>query len=138
MIPLYALQAAGGQVLHLDDASVVKDGADSTGTGGTAFVPYYVTTGLRHPFTKGWSRLRRVLLHFAHEGSCTLTFGAYRDGRAGPTVPRAFLVGEAGIASIPFSDAASGFQLKVQISAYSAPVAISDADAFVLLHRRYR
>ena len=43
-LPLYGMEAHGGQIITMDDESVMNDQADDAGAGGSAIVPYIVSS----------------------------------------------------------------------------------------------
>ena len=138
MIPFYAFEAVGARIFSLDDPAVVKDSAALDGTGGTAFVPFYVTSEIRVANGSGWNKLRRIMQRLAHDGTLTARVTGIRDGGEGSMVTRTLAIGAAGFLNVPMNEGGSGFQFKVELTAYSAKVAFSGADVYVVAKRAFR
>lgn len=135
MIPLYAAIAGTGKIYSLDDPTVVKDGAALNGSGGTAFVPYAISTSLNVRFALGMNRVRRFMQRVAHDGPATVRVTVIRDGRESVPITRALGIGDAGVVNAPLADGGSDLQIKLELTAYDAPVAFGDSEAYVVNRR---
>lgn len=139
MISLYGAVAGTGQVVSLDDSSVVKDLANLDGSGGVAFVPYLITTPLGIQFDLGYNKLRRFLQRLAHAGAVTVKVTGVRDGQeSGQPILRVVTLSNVGIVNAPLNDAASDFELKLEVVAFDAPVALGNSEVYVVSKRGSR
>lgn len=139
MIPLYGFQAGGGKVYSLDDQTVVKDGAALDGSGGTAVVPFFVSAPLGVQFTMGYNKLRRLMQRLAKLGTVSIRTTGIRDGLSSATaVSRTLGLSDIGIINVPLNDAASDFQVKVEVMSYTAEVAFGDSEVYVVPKREFR
>jgi hypothetical protein len=138
MIPFYGFQAVGGKIFSLDDPAVVKDSAALDGTGGTAFVPFYVTNSLRLGRLAAYYKLRRLVQQVAHTGAVTVRFTAIRDGGESTVISRTLGVGEAPLMIVPLNDPGSDFQVKVEVTSYDAAVQFSGAEFYPVERRAFR
>lgn len=139
MIPFYGCIAGTGKIYSLDDPLVVKDVTALDGSGGVAFSPYLISTPLGIQFDLGYNRLRRFLQRLAHGGAVTTKITGIRDGQeSGLPVTRALTVSDIGIINAPLGDAGSDFQIKLELSAYDASVALGNSDVYVVGKRRFR
>lgn len=139
MIPLYGCQAVGGKIYSLDDPTVVKDGADSAGNGGTAFQPYIISTKLANQLDMGYNKLRRFQQRLSHSGACTLIVTGIRDGQqSGSPATRTLAISDVGIVTAPLNDPGSDFALKIVLSSYDAAVTLGTSKAFVVPKREWR
>lgn len=133
MIPLYGGQAGGGKIYSLDDPNVVTDGAALDGTGGTAFVPFLVSTSLLGALTLGFNALRRFFQRVAHDGTATFRFTPFRDGQqSGTGISRTVLLSDPGPINVPLNEPGSDFHMKIEVLTYSAPVALGDAGFIIV------
>lgn len=139
MIPLYVCESGGARILSLDDPAVVKDGATLAGAGGTAFVPFFTSTMFGVQFDLGYNKLRRFAQRLAHDGTASLDITGIRDEQeSGVTVSRDVALSDVGIVNAALNDAGSDFQIKVEVTAYSARVAFGNAEAHVVNRRSMR
>lgn len=139
MIPYYVLEATGPRVFSLDDPATVLDTAELNGTGGTAFVPYYVTAFLRGRAGHGWSGLRRIALRLSHVEPVTVVMTPLRDRQlSGHAITRSLALGAVGILTFPANESGSVFQYRIDVTAYASVVTFSDAEAYVLAARASR
>src|SRR6266851_9033489 len=129
MIPLYGCIAGSGKIYSLDDPLVVKDIAALDGSGGTAFVPYLISTPFGIQFDLGYNRLRRFQQRIAHSGAVSVKITGVRDGQeSGLPVTRALTIADIGVVNAPLGDAGSDFQIKLELSAYDAPAALGNSE----------
>lgn len=133
-IPLYIVEAGGGQILTLDDPTVVMDGAAIGGTGGSAYIPSFRSTAFEAGSQYG--RLRRLFQRVKREGTATLTFVPWRDGNeSGPTITRTLALGDSNHVTVPLATDGSEFKIAVSVTAFSAPVELGGG-SFLLIPRR--
>lgn len=135
-IEFYAAEAHGGNIISLDDQSVVRDLAALAGTGGTAYVGYLLGVLVDDGAPGGYARFRRVVQRVPHDGAVTVTVTPYRDGaETGQTIERILGASDNPMVTAPFAISGSVFQHKVTLSAFDAPAAIGVAE-FTIIPRR--
>lgn len=136
-IPLYGAMAHGGKIFSLDDPTVVKDMASSSGSGGNTYTPELLSS----PFDAGmaYGRLRRLVQQVRHDGTATLTFTPHRDGmETGQTISRSLAVGDSPHVTVPFAVDASEFQVAIAVTAMSAPVELGSGEVALIPRRSQR
>lgn len=139
MIPIFGCQAGGGKIYSLDDPTVVTDGADSAGVGGSTFAPYIVSTFLANQFDMGYNKLRRFQQRLSHNGTCTVQLTGIRDGQqSGQPSTQGLAISDVGLVTAPLNDAGSTFQIKIALTAFSAAVTLGASKAFVVPKREWR
>ena len=66
----------------VDDRSVWVDGADTDGTGGTAYEAYVLSAQFDDQPAVSYGTLRRLEQEVPHDGAVTVTMTPYQDGNA--------------------------------------------------------
>lgn len=138
-LPIYGVEAHGGQVITLDDEAVVKDQAALAGTGGTAYEAFILSTIFDQGFDGGISKFRRAVQHVHADGAVTVVTTPYRDQQeSGSTISRTLATGANPIVIAPVSEVGTNFQVKHTVSAFDAAVELGKAQQYVVPRRSRR
>jgi hypothetical protein len=133
MIPIFAVEAGGARVIKFDDPGVTKDLCALDGTGGSTFTPSFTVNQVRGGPDLGWSKLRRIALNLESASACTVVVTPLVDGRlSGSPITRTVALGGVGVVTVPCAESGTGHAWKVEVTSYTAPVAFSNSEAFVL------
>ena len=120
-LPLYGVEAHSGQVITLDDESVVKDQASSSGSGGNAYVAFVLST-IFDILAGGYATFRRAVQHVHADGAVTVDITPYRDQQeSGSSITRVLAIGANPIVVAPLLAHVSNFQVKGALSAFDDP-----------------
>lgn len=139
MIPCYVVTASGGKVYSVDDSATVNDFASITGSGGTAFTPFLLSTLFPLTRTLGFATIRKLRQRFDAPSAVTIQVTPWRDGRdTGQTITRTFGLSDVDITSTPLFYSGSDFQVKLQISGYTAEVQLGNASVSMVPRRHTR
>ena len=137
-LPLYAVEAHGGQVITLDDESVVKDQASLAGSGGDAYVAFVLST-IFDLLAGGYATFRRAVQHVHADGGVTVDITPYRDQReSGASITRVLAIGASPIVVAPHFESGTNFQVKVALSSLDAAVELGKAEQYVVPRRTVR
>ena len=138
-LPLYGMEAHGGQIITMDDESVMNDQAALAGTGGSAIVPYIVSSIFDLGIGGGYEKFRRNTQHVHTLGGVTVTQTPYRDEQdTGNSIADTLATGANPIVIAPFNESGSTFQVKVAISVYDAAVELGKSEQLVIPRRTQR
>lgn len=138
-LPLYAVEAHGGQVITLDDESVVKDQAALAGTGGSAYAPFVVSTIFDVGLDGGFSTFRRAVQHVHADGAVTVDITPYRDQQeSGTAITSVLAVGANPIVVAPVFETGTNFQVKTALSSFDAAAELGKAQQYVVPRRTVR
>lgn len=138
-LPIYAVEAHGGQVITLDDESVVKDQASLAGAGGNAYEAFVRSTIFDRGVDGGYSTFRRAVQHVHADGAVTVVFTPYRDQQeSGTTISRTLAIGNNPIVTGPTKESGTNFQIKVALSAFDAAAELGKALQWVVPRRSAR
>ena len=138
-LPLYGCEAHGGNVISLDDESVVKDQASLAGSGGNAYTAFALSTIFDVGLDGGYSRLRRAVQHVHADGACTVVVTPYRDQQeSGATISRTLTTGSNPIVDAPLNETGTNFQVKVALSSFDAAAELGKALQYIIPHRSVR
>ncbi len=138
-LPLYGVEAHTGQIISLDDESVVKDQAALAGTGGSAYAPFLLSTIFDRGLDGGYSKFRRAVQHVHAAGAVTVVTTPYRDQmESGSTVSKTLAIGDNPVIVAPISEAGTNFQVKHTLSVFDAAVELGKAQQYVLPRRSVR
>ena len=135
-IPLFGVQAQGGEIWSLDDQSVVMDGAALAGTGGSA----YACTMLGVPFfAGGYARLRRLIQSISHDGAVTVAVTPWRDDQdTGQTITRSLTGDLDESVTVPLAVTGSSFQLAISLTAFDAAAEVGAGEVTAIPRRTQR
>ena len=137
-LPLYAVEAHGGQVITLDDESVVKDQTSLAGSGGTAYVAFVLST-IFDLLAGGYSTFRRSVQHVHADGAVTVDITPYRDQQeSGSSITRVLAVGDNPVVVAPHFESGTNFQVKVALSSFDAAAELGKAEQYVAPRRSIR
>lgn len=135
-ISIFGAQAEGGQLISLDDQSVVKDLASSAGVGGNTFTCFLLSalTGLE---TVGrFAKLRRMIQRVTHDGAVTVAVTPWRNGEdTGQTITRVLTSLSRPLIVVPLAATGDAFQFRIVVSGFDAAAALGSAE-FTLIERR--
>lgn len=124
-IPTYGATAHGGKIISLDDQSVVKDLADATGTGGNAYIGYFLSGLFAVGGGQAYDKLRRMTQRVPHDGTVTVTVTPWRDGLdTGQTITRTLTPDDNPVIVVPLAVTGSHFQLRIALSSFDAPASL--------------
>ena len=138
-LPLYGVEAHGGQVITLDDEAVVKDQASSSGSGGSAYIAFVLSTIFDVGLDGGYSRFRRAVQHVHADGAATVDITPYRDQQeSGSSIQRVLAIGANPVVTAPLSETGTNFQVKVALSSFDAAAELGKAQQYVVPRRSVR
>ena len=138
-LPFYATEAGTGQIITLDDESVVKDQAALNGTGGNAYEAFLLSTIFDQGQDGGYSDLRRATQHVHAEGGVTVDITPYRDEQeSGSTIQRVLTTGDNPIVIAPLFETGTNFQIKAAVNTFDAAVELGKAQQYVVPRRQSR
>ncbi len=136
-LSLYGVEAGTGQIISLDDESVVKDQASLAGSGGNTYAPFIKSTIFGSP--SGFSKFRRAVQHVHAVGAVTVVTTPYRDQpESGSTVSKTLAIGDNPVVVAPISEAGTNFQVKHTLSAFDAAAELGLAEQYVVPRRSVR
>ncbi len=136
-LSLYGVEAGTGQIISLDDESVVKDQASLSGSGGNTYAPFIKSTIFGSP--SGFSKFRRAVQHVHADGAVTVVTTPYRDQQeSGSTVSKTLAIGDNPVVVAPISEAGTNFQVKHTLSAFDAAAELGLAEQYVVPRRSVR
>ena len=139
MIPLYAVSQARGQIYSVDDPIGVNDFMAVDGSGGTSYVPYFLTTLFQLTKTLGYYDLRKYRQRFDAASAVTFSITPWRDGKnTGQTIIRTFASADVGVTSTPLFYSGSDFQVFVQLSGFTSEVQLGNASVSATPRRHSR
>ncbi len=135
-LPFYATEAHSGNIITLDDESVVKDQAALAGTGGNAYVAFLLSTIFDRGLDGGYSDLRRATQHVHADGAVTVVFTPYSDQQeSGSTISRTLSTQSNPVVIAPLFETGTNFQVKVALSAFDAAAELGKAQQYVVPRR---
>ena len=135
-IPMYAVEAHSGNIISIDDDTVVKDQAALNGSGGSAFVAFLKSVVFDQELDGGYSRFRRAVQHVHADGAVTIDFVPYRDqNESGSSIQQTLAVGDSAIVTANLNESGTNFNVKVSLSAFDAKVELGKAEQFVVPRR---
>ena len=138
-IPIYAVEAHGGQVITLDDEAVVKDHAALAGSGGSAYTAFVLSTTFDVGRDGGYSKFRRAVQHVHAEGAVTVVTTPYRDQQeSGSAVSKTLAIGDNPVVVAPVSEGGTNFQVKHTLSSFDAAAELGKAQQYVVPRRSVR
>ncbi len=138
-LPFYAVEAHTGNIISLDDESVVKDQASLAGAGGNTYAPYLVSTIFDEGGDGGYSRFRRAVQHVHTSGAVTVDVTPYGDEmEAGSSIQRVMATGANPIITAQLSTPGTNFQVKVALSAFDAAAELGKAQQYIVPRRSQR
>lgn len=138
-LPFYAAEADTGQIITLDDESVVKDQASLAGSGGNAYEGFVLSTIFDIGRDGGYSDFRRATQHVHADGAVTVTVTPYRDQQeSGSTIARTLSTSSNPVVIAPLFESGTNFQVKVALSAFDAAVELGKAQQYVVPRRQTR
>ena len=135
-IPFYLCEAHGGQVMTIDDRSVVKDLASAAGAGGNAFTADLTSAPIGGG---GYNRLRHMMQRVHHTGAVTVVMTPLRDGaETGNEITRTLAAADSHVVDLPAAESGTDVQVKVTLSSFDAEVALGAAQLWVNTRRGRR
>ena len=138
-LPIYAVEAHGGQIITLDDEAVVKDQTTEAGAGGNAYVCFARSTIFDQGLDGGYSTFRRAVQHVHADGAVTVLFTPYRDQQeSGATISRTLAIGDNPVVTGPAKESGTNYQIKVALSAFDAAAELGKAMQWVVPRRSAR
>ena len=138
-LPLYAVEANSGQVLTLDDESVVKDQAALNGSGGNAYISFLLSTIFDIGLDGGYSDFRRAVQHVHTAGGVTVDITPYRDQQeSGSSIQRVLTTGDNPVVIAPLFETGTNFQVRADLSVFDTAVELGKAQQYVVPRRTTR
>ena len=135
-IPVYLVSAHGGDIVQMDDLSVVKDLAAAAGTGGNSFTARFLSSLFDGGNAFGYSTFRRWTQHLHHSGAVTAVMTPWRDENdTGQDITRTLTSSSAPILTAPFKAGGTEFQVEIVLSAFDAECGLGEG-AFEIVPRR--
>ena len=119
---MYGVEAHSGNIVSLDDESVVNDQAALAGTGGSAFEAWVLST-IFDGVDGGWATFRRAVQHVHADGAATVDITPYHDQlESGTVLQRVLAVGANPIVIAPLFESGTNFQVKTTVKTFNAAV----------------